>query len=38
LLGLGDSLSGQILLYDALSTVFRKIRLRRRSGCPGCGG
>jgi adenylyltransferase/sulfurtransferase len=38
LLGLGDSLSGQILLYDALSTVFRKIRLRRRAGCPGCGG
>jgi adenylyltransferase/sulfurtransferase len=37
LLGLGDSLSGQLLLYDALSTLFRKVRLRRRPGCPGCG-
>jgi molybdopterin-synthase adenylyltransferase len=37
LLGLGESLSGQLLLYDALSTVFRKIRLRRRPDCPGCG-
>lgn len=37
LLGLGDSLSGRLLIYDALSTEFRKIRLPRRPDCPGCG-
>lgn len=35
-LGLGDSLSGQLLIYDALSTTFRKIHVKRRPGCPSC--
>jgi molybdopterin/thiamine biosynthesis adenylyltransferase len=35
-LGLGDSLSGQLLIYDGLSTLFRKIQVKRRSGCPSC--
>lgn len=37
LLGLGDSLSGQLLIYDALSTAFRKIRTKRRPDCASCG-
>ena len=36
-LGLGDSLSGSLLVYDALSTNFRKIKLRRDDACPLCG-
>jgi adenylyltransferase/sulfurtransferase len=38
ILGLGDSLSGQLLIYDALSTAFHKIRVKRRDDCPSCGG
>jgi len=37
LLALGDSLSGHLMLYDALGANFRKIRLRRDAGCPLCG-
>ncbi len=37
LLGLGDSLSGWLLVCDALSTSFRKIRVRRDPECPLCG-
>ena len=37
-LDLGDSLSGQLLIYDGLSTTFRKIKVKRRTDCPGCGG
>jgi len=36
-LGLGESLSGQLLIYDALDTNFRKIRAKRRADCPSCG-
>ncbi|MET1027520.1 MAG: molybdopterin-synthase adenylyltransferase MoeB [Dongiaceae bacterium] len=36
-LGLGESLSGQLLIYDALGTTFRKIRAKRREGCASCG-
>jgi adenylyltransferase/sulfurtransferase len=36
LLDLGKSLSGRLLIYDALGATFRKIRLPRRAGCPGC--
>jgi adenylyltransferase/sulfurtransferase len=36
-LSLGDSLSGQLLIYDGLSTTFRKIHVKRRIGCPSCG-
>jgi len=37
LLGLGDSLSGQLLIYDALSVTFRKIRVEPDPTCPLCG-
>jgi molybdopterin-synthase adenylyltransferase len=37
LLGLGDSLSGHVVLYDALRTDFHRIRLPRDPECPTCG-
>lgn len=37
LLGLGDSLSGNLLLYDALNTTFRKIKVPPDPACPLCG-
>ena len=37
LLGIGDSLSGTLLMYDALRTDFRRIRIRRDPECPLCG-
>jgi adenylyltransferase/sulfurtransferase len=37
LLGLGDSLSGHLLIYDALATTFRKIKVSRDPACALCG-
>ncbi|MEQ8194296.1 MAG: adenylyltransferase, partial [Rhodospirillales bacterium] len=37
ILGIGDSLSGSLLICDALGATFRKVRLRRDSECPLCG-
>ncbi|MEM7024429.1 MAG: molybdopterin-synthase adenylyltransferase MoeB [Pseudomonadota bacterium] len=37
ILGLGDSLSGTLLLYDALGPRFRNIRISRLPDCPVCG-
>jgi adenylyltransferase/sulfurtransferase len=37
ILGLGESLSGSLLIYDALATDFRKIRVPRDPACPLCG-
>lgn len=37
LLGLGTSLAGYLLLYDALAASFRRIALRRNPACPVCG-
>ena len=37
ILGIGDSLSGWLLVCEALGTTFRKIRVRRDSGCLLCG-
>jgi molybdopterin/thiamine biosynthesis adenylyltransferase/rhodanese-related sulfurtransferase len=37
LLGIGDPLVGRLLLYDALETSFRELRLRRNPECPACG-
>ena len=37
ILGTGESLSGRLLLYDALNMRFRELRLRRDPGCPVCG-
>lgn len=37
LLGIGDSLSGRLLMYSALETSFRTIKIRRDPECPVCG-
>ncbi|UEM21205.1 molybdopterin-synthase adenylyltransferase MoeB [Skermanella mucosa] len=37
LLGIGDSLSGQLLMYDALHTSFHKVRVQPDPECPLCG-
>lgn len=37
LLGIGESLSGQLLMYDALRAGFHKITLPRDPDCPTCG-
>ena len=37
LLGIGESLSGSLLIYDALNTTFRKIKVRPDPECPLCG-
>jgi len=36
-LGIGDSLSGRLLLFDALAGEFNEINLRRDPNCPVCG-
>ena len=37
ILGLGDTLAGRLLVYDALRVKFRELKLRRDPGCPTCG-
>jgi adenylyltransferase/sulfurtransferase len=37
LLGLGETLAGRLLLYDALAMRFREMRIRRDPDCPVCG-
>lgn len=37
LLGIGEGLSGRLLLYDALAAEFRKIKVPRDPNCPLCG-
>jgi molybdopterin/thiamine biosynthesis adenylyltransferase len=37
LLGIGDSLSGHLLIYDALAAMFRKIKVKRDPACALCG-
>ena len=36
LLGLGDTLAGRLLAYDALETSFRAFKVRRDPECPAC--
>jgi sulfur-carrier protein adenylyltransferase/sulfurtransferase len=36
LLGIGDSLAGRLLLFDALDASFTELRLRRDPACPVC--
>jgi molybdopterin/thiamine biosynthesis adenylyltransferase/rhodanese-related sulfurtransferase len=36
-LGIGDSLAGRLLLFDALTTEFSEVSLRRDPNCPVCG-
>jgi molybdopterin/thiamine biosynthesis adenylyltransferase len=37
LLGIGEPLIGRYLLFDALDTTFREVKLRRDPACPACG-
>lgn len=37
LIGMGESLSGKLLLYDALATQFRRINTAKDPACPLCG-
>ena len=36
-LGIGESLSGRLLLIDALTMRFHTVRVQRDPGCPACG-
>jgi molybdopterin/thiamine biosynthesis adenylyltransferase/molybdopterin converting factor small subunit len=37
ILGIGESLNGRLLLYDALSMETRQVRVRRDANCVVCG-
>jgi molybdopterin-synthase adenylyltransferase len=37
LMGIGESLSGSLLICDGLGSTFRKIKVKRDPGCPLCG-
>ena len=37
ILGLGESLAGRLLIYEALSTRFRTVRMHRDPACALCG-
>ena len=37
IVGAGEPLIGQLLLFDALKMQFRKVRLRKDPACPLCG-
>ncbi|HEY8694751.1 MAG TPA: molybdopterin-synthase adenylyltransferase MoeB [Chloroflexota bacterium] len=37
ILGIGDSLQGRLMLFDALEMKFREVRVRRDPACPVCG-
>ena len=37
ILGIGESLSGRLLIYDALRSDFHRMKLPRDPDCPTCG-
>ena len=37
LLGVGDTLAGRLLIYDALAMEFREVTVERDAHCPVCG-
>ena len=37
IIGIGESLSGRLLIWDALAARFRTIGFRRDPACPACG-
>ncbi|ODU57155.1 MAG: adenylyltransferase [Acetobacteraceae bacterium SCN 69-10] len=37
IMGIGETLAGRVLIWDALAARFRTVRLRRDPGCPACG-
>jgi sulfur-carrier protein adenylyltransferase/sulfurtransferase len=36
-LGIGDTLEGRLLIFDALTTEFTEMRIRKDPSCPVCG-
>jgi adenylyltransferase/sulfurtransferase len=37
ILGIGKSMAGRLLLFNALSLSFEVVELQRNPGCPLCG-
>jgi adenylyltransferase/sulfurtransferase len=37
ILGVGETLVGRLVLFDALALRFREIKIQRRPDCPSCG-
>ncbi len=37
IVGIGISLAGRLLLYDALQMRFREVKVRKDKNCPLCG-
>ena len=37
LLGVGDTLAGRLLMFDAMNTEFSEVRIWRDPDCPACG-
>ncbi len=37
ILGKGDILKGELLIYNAMKTTFRKVKIPRNPSCPICG-
>jgi len=37
ILGIGEGMSGKLLIVDALSMTFRSVRVRKDPNCPVCG-
>ncbi|HSM59464.1 MAG TPA: molybdopterin-synthase adenylyltransferase MoeB [Longimicrobiales bacterium] len=37
LLGVGETLAGRLLIFDALDMTWREVRVRRNPECPVCG-
>ena len=38
LLGVGETLAGRMLMFDAMGTRFDEVRIERDPSCPACGG
>lgn len=37
ILGMGETISGRILIFDALKSSFREVKWSRKANCPLCG-
>jgi adenylyltransferase/sulfurtransferase len=38
IVGIGEPLVGRLLMFEALTTSFIELKLRRDPDCPVCGG
>jgi molybdopterin/thiamine biosynthesis adenylyltransferase len=36
-LGVGETLAGRMLMFDAMATDFSEVTIRRDPACPACG-